>query len=398
MVNKSWRIGVFFGIPVKIHWTFTFILLYAAGVGWQEGFSPLNIGNLMLIFLIVFLCVVLHEFGHALSAKRFGIETEDIILTPIGGIARLHQIPENPKHEMIVALAGPSVNLAIIAILALLIVIVPNLTFLPQYVSEEELLSTYSAYPALMVYVNAMLFGFNMIPAFPMDGGRVLRAILSIKWSRTRATLIASIVGQIITAIFVVIGLVVGHWTLIFIGVYIFFSARREYRLVRLTNRMRTETAREHLLTELSALNLSSTLEDVRIRMRGEGRKNRKESGDFLVLHDQHSLPPRVCDIAGVLHREYIEDAIDSGVETKTSTISTLVQPNWEPIVPSMTIESVLQLFQTNPYSILPVVSEQSEVIGILTRHGVQQLITDSMYNQALRSKADRLFSIFQIQ
>jgi Zn-dependent protease len=184
----SVRLGRLFGVPVYIHITF-FLLLGVIGVwGLVESGAGYAIEGVALI-IAIFSCVLLHEFGHILTARRYGIATQDVTLLPIGGVARLRRMPSEPRQELIVAIAGPAVNVVIASVLF------------------PFVLLTQSAFLAQLLVVNVMLIVFNLLPAFPMDGGRVLRALLATRLSYVRATDVATTIGKGMAVLFLVVGL-----------------------------------------------------------------------------------------------------------------------------------------------------------------------------------------------
>src|SRR3984893_8215577 len=183
---KVARIG---GIDVRIHVTFFLLLaLFASFYSAQGGFYGTI--KVLIFCLLVFLCVLLHELGHAFAAKAYGIRTVDITLLPIGGVARMERMPEKPAQELVVAIAGPLVNVVIASTLLFVLAVTGDLDF-------GELMdpTRFNAMWALL-YTNVMMVLFNLIPAFPLDGGRVLRALLATRFSYERATQIAATVGQ----------------------------------------------------------------------------------------------------------------------------------------------------------------------------------------------------------
>jgi Zn-dependent protease len=214
-MQLSWKLGRFAGIDVFVHPTFLLVLFFGSpGTGIP---AP-------LFWLSVFGCVLLHEFGHALMARRFGIETEDITLYPIGGVARLRRLPRAPGAELLIALAGPAVNFAIVGTLV-------GLWFL----GLDQLLLAAGLDPLLgflgqLIVVNLVLGLFNLIPAFPMDGGRVLRALLSGVMSRAQATSIAAGIGRLLAVLFALYIIVTRNGTLmhLVLAAFIFFAARAE--------------------------------------------------------------------------------------------------------------------------------------------------------------------------
>jgi Zn-dependent protease/CBS domain-containing protein len=223
---SSIRLGTIKGIIVTVHWTFFLLLVWIVGKTLMDG-SGTNAALFELgLVLAVFACVVLHEFGHALTALRFGVKTRDITLLPIGGVARLERIPEKPIQEFLVAIGGPAVNVVILIVLVPLLLIFNlfPLKMTPAGVSWADFFSQ-------LVIVNVVLVVFNLIPAFPMDGGRVLRSLLAIRMGRERATRIAATTGQVFAVGFVLAGLAYNPM-LVLIGVFVFFGAQSELRSV----------------------------------------------------------------------------------------------------------------------------------------------------------------------
>lgn len=213
------------GIEVRVHGTFLFLLLGIGIVQWHES------GNVQAVFAgiafiaVLFLCVVLHEFGHALTARRYGIRTRDITLLPIGGVARLESMPENPRQEMLVALAGPAVNLVIALLLWPFAVSgAEDMRFIATPGAANE--SAFNFLNELM-RINLMLALFNLLPAFPMDGGRVLRAVLSMFLPGVQATRTAASMGQGLAIVLGMLGLLGNPW-LVFIAIFVWIGAASE--------------------------------------------------------------------------------------------------------------------------------------------------------------------------
>jgi Zn-dependent protease len=188
-MRVSWKLGRVAGINVYLHPTFLLLLAFI-GYGGAGQRGPADV----VLVLATFFCVLLHEFGHALTARRFGIETEDITLYPIGGVARLRRMPKAPGAELLIALAGPAVNALIVIALGL----VHWFAFGGSLVTSSPL----DLFIVELIVINAVLGIFNLIPAFPMDGGRVLRALLSGWLGRARATMIAAGLGRGLALLF----------------------------------------------------------------------------------------------------------------------------------------------------------------------------------------------------
>jgi Zn-dependent protease len=228
----SFLFFTFQGIPVRVHWSFGLLIFWVWYIGNNAGMDWPAIGVLGLLILSLFACVIMHEFGHALAARRYGVHTRDIILSPIGGVARLDRIPEKPVQELVVALAGPMVNVFIAALLGVIawIWLPGQLNILGE---SETAVFWIGNYVPLLFWMNISLVVFNMIPAFPMDGGRVLRALLAIRMGRLKATRWASIIGRIIATVFMVTALFQQELFLGLIGLFVYIMAGQEYKMVR---------------------------------------------------------------------------------------------------------------------------------------------------------------------
>lgn len=215
----AWTIARVAGIDIRIHVTFLLLLAWFALVFAAQTQTLAGTLAGVAFVVLVFVCVVLHELGHAFAARRYGVRTRDITLLPIGGVARLQRMPASPRAEMVIALAGPAVNLALAVALAVALSAagVP-LLWLPD--GEASLLQSLFA-------VNLMLALFNLIPAFPMDGGRVLRAALALRMGSLRATTTAARIGQTIAAVFALIGVFVNP-LLVLIAIFVWFGAAME--------------------------------------------------------------------------------------------------------------------------------------------------------------------------
>jgi Zn-dependent protease/CBS domain-containing protein len=227
-MRGSIKLGKIAGIGVFIHWTFALLLLYIVVSNYREGQDALQILWAVIFILSIFVTVFLHELGHALAAKHYHINTKDITLLPIGGVARLESIPEKPSEELVVAFAGPAVNIGLALITAIFITFPDMDTFL------QEMSGGVNAGNFFLNFfvVNFWLAMFNLIPAFPMDGGRVLRALLSMGMQRHKATLIAARIGQVLALGFIILGFYANPF-LIFIGIFIMFGAQSEANMTK---------------------------------------------------------------------------------------------------------------------------------------------------------------------
>ena len=375
-MRGSFRIAVLFGIPVHIHWTFLFIILWilAVGQGRPGGNYWMEVGIMMLIVFGLFTCVVMHEFGHALTAKRFGVKTRDIILSPIGGVARLDRLPEKPIQEFLVAIAGPLVNVAIALVLSIYF-------FLIQGHSYDYLLGMLSgnrsnfeigaqaadyAFPYL-IGLNIMLAGFNLLPAFPMDGGRILRALLSMRLGRIKATRISAYIGQFFAVALVAIGifgLPGGNQTgnnivFIFIGAFVFITATSEYRMVKMDEVLEKFTAADIMRTSITKLYINEPMATAYEAMKHGLEKY------FLVFDDWQNLQ-------GVLAEQQIMEALKKNF--LQFPIRDYAQEEYEYLLPTDTLKTVLGIMQEKEYKILPIY-EKGRIIGVIDISGLNHFL-----------------------
>jgi Zn-dependent protease len=221
----SWTIGAFFKIPVRLH--VSMLILPLLTYNWLHVDGVMGIFTWLALVVLLFGSVLLHEIGHALTARRFGIHTKDIILTPIGGMARIVAMPNNPKQEIAIAIAGPIVSLAIAAVGFIASIAVLAVPIIPTTVITGL---------GILMYINLMLGLFNLVPALPMDGGRVLRGFLALKYDFLKATIIAARVGRTLA---IVGGLTAvfwldNSWTLLLISIFIYMSAGTEIRMAQM--------------------------------------------------------------------------------------------------------------------------------------------------------------------
>jgi len=242
----SFPIATVRGTVIRIHVTFFLLLAWIGAMHAMRGGMAEALAGIAFIS-VVFACVVLHEFGHAAAASRYGIATPDITLLPIGGVARLERIPEEPWREIAIAVAGPAVNVAICLLLVLVLGAVPAPA---EGLAVED---PRTGFLARLFWVNAFLVIFNMIPAFPMDGGRVLRALLTLRMGHRRATHAAATVGQAVAIMLGFAGLF-GAPLLIFIALFVWLGAAGEAADVDLRATTRGMVADEAMETRFEAL------------------------------------------------------------------------------------------------------------------------------------------------
>ncbi|MCB0703815.1 MAG: site-2 protease family protein [Saprospiraceae bacterium] len=353
-----------FGIPLRIHWTFFLLFGGLAFFGWSQtgSFSYLLWSSLFL--LSVFACVALHEFGHALTARRYGVKTVDIILSPIGGIARLDKLPEKPWQEFSVAIAGPLVNIGIALLLAPFLFLIDrentdtflNLLWNGNLPRLPVLLSSYFA--ASLFILNLSLAFFNLIPAFPMDGGRIFRALLSMPLGRLRATQIASVVGQVFAVLMVLYGLWTYSIILAFIGVFIFFSAAQEYRFMQTESLLSKETVKRLMRRNFTLLTASDLLQKpLDLYLQGAER-------NFLVAGDTDEVP------IGILPEIALMDALK--MEQVIGIVEDYIIPiHPAPISKDMNLREAYDLMQQSNRETLVIGDDAGQIIGILEMYQI---------------------------
>jgi Zn-dependent protease len=257
---RSWKLGTAFGIGIYVHWTFLLLIGFVLFHNWDLGGMQLALYAVSLLGA-VFGCVVLHELGHALMARQFGIPTRDITLYPIGGVARLERMSERPWEEFWIAVAGPAVNVVIAGVLFVLLSLTISFSLADPASIQSFLRQNYLF--DLMV-INALLVAFNLLPAFPMDGGRVLRALLVPPLGRLRATEIAANVGAVFAVLIGLLALLTGSPMPILVAAFVFFAGRQELAAVRYRDYLRRAEPLDALPAEEDIIDVIPVPEDTR--------------------------------------------------------------------------------------------------------------------------------------
>ena len=353
-MKGSLVLGEVSGIRIKIHWTFILLIGWVVFSEYQRGSTLPTILLMIGFVLVIFSCVVLHELGHALMARRFGIKTRKITLLPIGGVASLEKMPEDPKQELLVAIAGPAVNLGIALLLA---VAIPFKTFFSG--NPEELISyiTPSNFLFFVFIANILLVVFNAIPAFPMDGGRVLRALLSMKMDRVRATQLAARLGQILAVFFFFVGLFYNPF-LVLIAIFVFFGAQAENMMVQQLAMLRGFKIKDAMITKISVLSPHNTIREVTQLLLSSTERH------FIVVEETKPL--------GIVYQSDIIDAIKE--KKNDLEIREIMNTQFEWVDMNDDLSSVYRKVQGKKYSFLPVL-DQGHIAGAIDMANVQEFV-----------------------
>ena len=351
MLSRAFKIASVGGIPLLIHWTFGFFFIWIAYAGYRAGLDDGGVLRLCLFALLLFVCVVLHEFGHAFMAKKYGITTKDIIISPIGGVARLVRMPKRPWQEVWIALAGPAVNFLIALILGILLSAFSSRGVLPSG-ELEFIFHDPGNFFQILFLINLALILFNMVPAFPMDGGRVFRALLSVRLGRLRATKIATRLGQVVSILFIAFAFAKGDLILAFIGVFVFVAAANEFSIIQTESVLNAGTTSDIFRTRYTPMFTSDIMQKAIDISAQSSEKN------FVVV-DQFGA------VKGIIPEQAVTKAKEQ------SDGQAPVEKYWiekfEAVSDRSSARTLLQLFQSDGYSILPVISF-GQLIGVVDR------------------------------
>jgi Zn-dependent protease/CBS domain-containing protein len=361
----SWRIGRIAGIDNNLHFTF---LLLLAWVGLQHYLAHHDVGEAikgLLFIAALFGIIVLHELGHALAARRFGIPTRDITLLPIGGVARLERMPEDPKQELVVALAGPAVNVVLALGIFIVLMLGPGLAPVSQIARVE------GSILQQLFAVNVMLVVFNMLPAFPMDGGRVLRALLAMRLDYVRATQIAAAIGQAMALVFGFAGLFSNPF-LLFIALFVWMGAAQEASMVQMRSALDGIPVQSAMITEFHTLRPDDPL---------------GKAIDYIVAGFQQDFPVVEGDQpVGVLKMRDLPAAI--GQYGRDVAVSSVMQRQFSTAHPCDMLNTALARLQESDIRVVPVV-QNGRLVGLLTADNLAEVL---MIQEALnRGRRTRL-------
>jgi len=347
----SWKLGTFRGIGVYVHATFLILIGFVVLSYWSQGGSlPAILAGVGFI-LALFACVLLHEFGHALMAARYGIKTRDITLLPIGGVARLERMPDDPRRELWVALAGPAVNAVIAAALF------AWLAFTAALAPLGQLSVTGGPFLERLMVVNVFLVLFNMLPAFPMDGGRVLRAILATQMEYTRATHIAASIGQGMALLFGFLGFF-GNPFLVFIALFVWIGAAQEASMAQMKSSLGGIPVARAMVTDFRTLSPQDSLRHaVELLLSGSQQ-------DFPVIEDG-----RVVGV--VTQADLLVSLAQGGIDSLGGDVTCR---KFETVDAAEMLETAFQRFQSCQCHTLPVLRRDA-LIGLVTMDNVGEFV-----------------------
>lgn len=342
MFGPSFSIGTYFGIPVKLHWTFLLLLAWAGAAQFMVGGSTGAIVSGVIFIGSIFVCVILHELGHCLAARHFGISTRDITLSPLGGLAALEESPRNWKEELWIALAGPAVNLVIC------LLILPYLIFNPMALTQLlQATNSLDAFLARLFLGNFMLLAFNLLPAFPMDGGRVLRAVLESGTDRVKATRIAARIGQGFAILFALGGTLISFF-LILIGLFVFLAAEAEYRMVLSRSRLRGLRVRDVMRTRFEGVSGWDSMREVLLKTVRGGQIQFPvyRDGVVVAMLDRASLHRAADrkDYSALVTDYSIADFAMTGPEESLSDVQDLMAKTRQSVLPVFDHEGLVGL------------------------------------------------------
>ena len=357
----QWKLGKFAGIDVYIHTTFLLLIGWVGYTYWLEHQDWGEVLMGIVFILTLFLCVILHEYGHALTARKYGVKTRDITIYPIGGVARLERMPEKPIEELWVAIMGSAVNVVIAAGLFAYLYLTSNLVPLNQLTVAS------GSFLERIMVVNITLVLFNLLPAFPMDGGRVLRAILAMNMDYVRATQIAANVGQGFAFLIGFIGLF-GNPFLLFIAFFVWIGASQEASMVQMKNAISGIPVGRAMLTEYQFLSPRDPL---------------SRMAQLMLAGSQHDFPVIDEDrVVGVLTRDDFLSALTQ--HGQNIAVSAVMKTNLPEVDSYEMVEAALQRIQESGVPALPV-THAGRLVGIVTSENITEYL---MIRSALRSAA----------
>lgn len=363
-MKGSFKLGKIADIGIFVHWTFSLLILFIIFINYRSGQNATQIVWSVVFILSIFITVVMHELGHALTAKRYHIITKDITLLPIGGLARLEKIPEKPIEELIVAIAGPLVNITL-AVITRIFITIPGTS--EQLMAELSNGVNANNFFLNFFLVNFWLALFNLIPTFPMDGGRILRAILSFRMQRHIATRISARIGQFLALGFILFGFFTSP-VLVFIGIFVIIGAQVEADYTKSKFMLKGFKVHDVVMKDYPKIDANATVKTAVALVLNSQNKN------FLIMEE--GIP------VGTLNRDQIIMALSKKGEAEF--IYNVMDRNLIFIDSNSLLENVFELIQRNK-SRLMLVMENNEVAGTLDIENLMEFI---LINEVTINKA----------
>ncbi len=347
-------------IPVYVHWSFSLLTFFLLYYGWYAQMDLSSFLIFLFLFLALFVSVILHEYGHALTARHYGVKTKDIILLPIGGLARLEELPKKPLQEFVVAAAGPAVNLILAFLLGVVLWLEYNGEVGRIFSSRGTLILRWHRVIPMLFVLNLSLAIMNLIPAFPLDGGRMLRAALAIKLGRLKATQIASYLGQGFSILLVGYGVYRRDFMSMVMGFFLFSMARKEYRLLKTENILSQHLIETTMKSAYPVLYATDSLIDFLSSL----PNNQKT--DFLVLN------PADQSFHGILSAKKIKEL--QKAKTDNLLIGAVSNADFPTLTTEQNVAEGLSVLRSVSINFLPVLRDQ-KFVGILDYDSINQLL-----------------------
>lgn len=357
----GWRIGKLAGIDLYIHPTFWLLVLWFGLQAWLIEKSVSSVVENMLFILAVFGCVTLHELGHALAARQYNIQTKDIVLMPIGGVARLERMPTKPLQELWIALAGPLVNLFIAGVLFTYLLFTHALSM--TGVSIEV-----GSFAMRLMLTNLFLMAFNLLPAFPMDGGRVTRALLATRLEYAQATQIAATLGRAMAVLFGIVGILTNPFLLL-IAFFVWTGAGQEARSALLRSAIAGVTVSQAMVTQFQVLSPTDPVAWV---------LNQVSTGyqqEFPVLEEGQ--------VVGIITQDSLVNAAPNAT-LEVTTVSNIMRRDFLAFSPDTTLEEAIAKMQAAQLY-TAIVEENGRLIGLLTPESINSYL---MYRDSMTQRA----------
>lgn len=353
-MKGSRNLGKIGGIDIFVHWTFSLLIAFRIYVNYRTGYNTLQIAWSVLFIICVFLTIFLHELGHSFAAKLFNIETKDITLLPIGGVSRLESIPEKPEEELIVTFAGPLVNIVLAIITGLFITFPTTSEALAQELSTGVNASNFFLN---FFIVNILLAVFNLIPAFPMDGGRILRALLSFKFERHIATKIAARIGQFLAMGFILLG-VFSNPFLIFIGLFVIMGAQMESEYADSKHSLKGYKVRDVIMKQYQTIDAAEPIKTAVSLLLDS------QSKIFLITENNEPV--------GTLNRDQIIKALSE--QGENVIIDSAMNKNLIYLDVETLLENIFELVYKNKTNLM-LVMENNELVGTLDTENLLEFL-----------------------